>query len=30
VLEIAGGRIFGIDAFIDPALPPLFGFLATG
>jgi RNA polymerase sigma-70 factor, ECF subfamily len=28
VLEIEGGQIVGIDAFIDPALLPRFGFLA--
>jgi RNA polymerase sigma-70 factor, ECF subfamily len=29
VLEIEGGRIVGIDAFIDPALLPRFGFPAA-
>jgi RNA polymerase sigma-70 factor (ECF subfamily) len=29
VLEVAGERIVGIDAFIDPALLPVFGFPAT-
>jgi RNA polymerase sigma-70 factor, ECF subfamily len=29
VLEVAGERIVGVDAFIDPALPALFGFPAT-
>jgi RNA polymerase sigma-70 factor (ECF subfamily) len=29
VLEVAGERIVGIDAFIDPSLLPVFGFPAT-
>ena len=28
VLEVAGERIAGIDAFIDPSLLPIFGFPA--
>ena len=29
VLEVAGERIVGIDAFIDPSLLPVFGFGAS-